>query len=227
VFAIRARGGNASPRRKLASFIDECVAAIPAEARPLYELWIRIDSAGFSNKVVETCVAHKATFTITAEKNAPVREAIAALAMDPETAWVPATDVDGGLSGSKVAETTYRFCGRDLRLVVRRQRKAPGEQLSVDDLGGWRFFACITHAPASSSAAQIDHHHRLRGGATEEAIRQRNSDFAMSHAPVQSFFGNWVWSRLGARLQRRPLASRAGASRVGLARSDGHPPQGA
>ena len=31
VLAVRARGGNASPRRKLASFIDECVAAIPAE----------------------------------------------------------------------------------------------------------------------------------------------------------------------------------------------------
>ena len=193
VLAIRARGGNASPRRKLASFIDECVAAIPAEARPLYELWIRIDSAGFSKKVVETCVAHKAIFTITAEQTAPVREAIAALHMDKTTSWAPATDADGELSGSEVAETTYRFSGRDLRLVVRRQRKAAGEQLSFDDLGGWRFFACITNAPASISAAQIDHHHRRRGGAAEEAIRQLKSDFGMSHAPVQNFFGNWVW----------------------------------
>ena len=193
VLAIRARGGNASPRRKLASFIDECVASIPAEARPLYQLWIRIDSAGFSKKVVETCVAHKAIFTITAEQNAPVREAICALAMAPETSWTPAQDVDGELSGSEVAETTYAFSGRDLRLVVRRQRKATGEQLSFDDLGGWRFFACITNAPASIEAAQIDHHHRLRGGAAEEAIRQLKSDFAMNHAPVQNFFGNWLW----------------------------------
>ncbi len=193
VLAIRARGGNASPRRKLASFIDECVASIPNEARPLYQLWIRIDSAGFSKKVVEACVAHKAIFTITAEQNAPVREAIAALAMAPETSWTPAKDVDGELSGSEVAETTYAFSGRDLRLVVRRQRKAAGEQLSFDDLGGWRFFACITNAPASIEAAQIDHHHRLRGGAAEEAIRQLKSDFGMSHAPVQNFFGNWCW----------------------------------
>jgi hypothetical protein len=49
----RARGGNASPRRKLASFIDECVAAIPVEARANYQLWIRIDSAGFSKSVVD------------------------------------------------------------------------------------------------------------------------------------------------------------------------------
>jgi hypothetical protein len=52
VLALRARGGNASPRKKLASFVDECVAAIPKEVRPHYQLWIRVDSAGFSKKVV-------------------------------------------------------------------------------------------------------------------------------------------------------------------------------
>jgi hypothetical protein len=193
VLAVRARGGNASPRRKLASFIDECVASIPAEARPLYELWIRVDSAGFSNKVVQICCAHQAIFTITAEQNAPVREAICALATNPATSWTPANDVGGELSGSEVAETSYCFSGRDLRLVVRRQPKAAGEQLSFDDLGGWRFFACITNAPASIPAVEIDRHHRLRGGAAEEAIRQLKSDFAMNHAPVQNFFGNWLW----------------------------------
>ena len=76
---------------------------------------------------------------------------------------------------------------------MRRQRKAAGEQLSFDDLGGWRFFACTTNARVSIPAAQIDHHHRLRGGAAEEAVRQLKSDFAMNHAPVQNFFGNWLW----------------------------------
>ena len=51
VLALRARGGNASPRRKLASFIDECVAAIPKECRDNYQLWVRVDSAGFSRSV--------------------------------------------------------------------------------------------------------------------------------------------------------------------------------
>ncbi len=37
VLAIRARGNEASPRRKLDRFIDECVAAIPTEARANYE----------------------------------------------------------------------------------------------------------------------------------------------------------------------------------------------
>gem|GEM_PF-4990031 len=61
VLANRARGGNASPSGKLASFIDECVAAIPKEARANYQLWLRIDSAGFSKQVVEAATRHNGT----------------------------------------------------------------------------------------------------------------------------------------------------------------------
>jgi DDE family transposase len=193
VLAIGARGGNASPRRKLATFLDECVAAIPTEARDRYQLWLRIDSAGFSKQVIDTAVRHGAVFTVTAEQNPRLRRAIEALAIDAETAWRPAADVTGELRGSEVAEIPFGFAGRDLRLVVRRQKKAAGEQLSFDDLGGWRFFAFITNAGAEHSTSALDLHHRRRGGASEEAIRQLKEDFGMNHAPVQNFFGNWVW----------------------------------
>jgi hypothetical protein len=194
VLALRARGGNASPKKKLASFVDECVAAIPAEARDRYQLWLRVDSAGFSRSVVEAATAHSAAFSITCVQNTAIRREIEALAQDPATTWTPATDAEGELSGSEVAETTYRFCGRDLRLIVRRQRKALGAQLSFDDLGGWRFFALITNIPAMfASATDVDLHHRRRGGAPEEAIRQLVHDFGMNHAPVRNFFGNWLW----------------------------------
>jgi len=194
VLAIRARGGNASPRRNLGSFLDECVAAIPAEARPNYLLWIRIDSAGFSKSVVDTATAHSAAFSITCVQDKSVRRAIEVLASDPKTVWVSAKEADGELAGSEVAECTYRFAKRDLRLVVRRQRKAAGEQLSFDDLDGWRFFAMITNVPAIfATAVDVDHQHRLRGGAPEEAIRQLKEDFGMNHAPLQNFFGNWLW----------------------------------
>ncbi len=194
VLSIRARGGNASPRKKLATFIDECVAAIPTEARDRYQLWIRVDSAGLSKKVVETAIRHTAAFSITCVQNPSVRKAIEALATDDKTTWTPAKDADGELAGSEVAETTYRLAKRTLRLIVRRQRKAAGEQLTFDDLGGWRFFSLITNLPPIlAPAATVEHHHRLRGGAPEEAIRQLKSDFAMNHAPVQNFYGNWVW----------------------------------
>ena len=194
VLAIRARGGNASPRKKLASFIDECVAAIPGEARSRYQLWLRVDSAGFSAKVVETATKHSAAFSITCVQNKSVRRAIEALAVDPATVWTPAKETDAELAGSEVAETTYRFAKRDLRLIVRRQKKVAGEQLSFDDLGGFRFFALITNIPPIfATAVDVDRHHRLRGGAPEEAIRQLVHDFGMNHAPLQSFMANWLW----------------------------------
>ena len=44
-----------------------------------------------------------------------------------------------------------------------------------------------------ATAADVEHHHRLRGGAPEEAIRQLKHDFGLNHAPVANFFGNWLW----------------------------------
>ena len=193
VLALRGRGATASPKRNLASFVTACVAAIPKDALHNYTLWLRIDSAGFTKSVVDTCLRHKPTFTITAEQNVAVRKAIEALAMDEETLWSPAKDADGELTGSEVAETTYRFSTHDFRALVRRQAKAQGEQLSFDAVGGWRFFSFITNAEDEHRAVDLDLHHRRRGGASEEAIRQLKEDFGMDHAPVQNFFGNWLW----------------------------------
>jgi len=107
------------------------VAAIPRESRPRYQLWIRVDSAGFSAAVVEAAARHSAAFSITCIQNAAVRRAIETLARDEHTTWAP--------------------------------------------------------------AVEVEHHHRLRAGAPEEAIRQLKWDFGMNHAPVKDFFGNWVW----------------------------------
>jgi hypothetical protein len=193
VLALRARGGSAHPGKKLASFLGECVAAVPKEARHLYQLWVRVDSAGHSKSVVEEAVRHNAAFTITARQDKRIRKTIEALATNPDTAWVAALGDEAAL-GSEVAETSYRFAGRDLRLIVRRQPKAAGEQLAFDDLGGFRFQAVLTNIPPIFGAmAEVEHRHRLRGGAPEEAIRQLKEDFGMNHAPLQSFAANWLW----------------------------------
>ena len=194
VLALRARGGNASPRRKLASFVDECIAAIPEPWRSTRQLWIRIDSAGYSRAVIDAIVRHDAAFSITCIQDKKVRSAIYALASDPKTTWVPAKNAEGEVGGSEIAETTYRFGGRTLRMILRRQRTRAGEQLSFDDVCGWRFHAIVTNIPPLfGDAASIEHHHRLRGGGPEEAIRQLKEDFGLCHAPLENFFGNWCW----------------------------------
>ena len=193
VLALRARGGNANAGRGLGSFIDECVSAIPAGCRDDYQLWVRVDSAGYRKDVVEAAERHDAAFTITAKRYTNVATAIEALASDAATTWTPAIGAEAA-KASAVAETMFRFAGRDLRMIVRRQRVAAGDQLSLDDLHGWRFHAIITNiAPMLATAAQVEHHHRLRGGPPEEAIRQLKEDFGLCHAPLENFFGNWLW----------------------------------
>jgi len=198
VLALRARAGNAHAGRALGRFVDECVAAIPAQARDRYQLWLRVDSAGYQGEVIEAAERHDAAFTITAPQRANVVGAIQALVMDQTTTWVPALG-DEGRKGSELAETIFSFAGRTLRLIVRRQRTKPGDQLAFHDLAGWRFHALITNIPPMlADLASVEHHHRLRGGAPEEAIRQLKHDFGLCHAPLQSFFANWLWWQASA-----------------------------
>lgn len=193
VLALRARGGDANAGRALGSFVDECVSAIPDGCRGDYQLWVRVDSAGYRADVVEAAERHHAAFTITARGYTNVRAAVQALALDPTTVWSPAQGAEEA-KGSEVAEAGFAFAGRDLRLIVRRQPTRANDQLSFDDLDGWRFHAIITNIPAFlGSAVAVEHHHRLRGGAPEEAIRQLKEDFGLCHAPLENFFGNWVW----------------------------------
>jgi hypothetical protein len=46
---------------------------------------------------------------------------------------------------------------------------------------------------ATGPAAEVEAHHRLRGGIPEDAIRQLKEDFGLIHAPLENFFGNWLW----------------------------------
>lgn len=193
VLALRARGGAANDGRAMGSFIDECVTAVPAGARPRYRLWIRVDSAGYQEQVVAAAERHDADFTVTTKQYRPVADRIHALAADPETAWTDALGRETE-AGSEIAETTTRLLGRRLRLIVRRQPRAAGEQLALDDLDGWRLHAILTNIePARMSAAEVEAHHRLRGGIPEDTIRALKSDYGMNHAPVQPFFGNWLY----------------------------------
>lgn len=193
VLAMRARGGAANPGRALGSFLDECVAAIPAPVRDRCQLWFRSDSAGFGRDFIETANRHDAFFSVTARQHSGVRARIEAIATDPDTVWEPAIDSD-----DEIAETTFTMGtwrqAITMRLIVRRQRTRTGDQLSLDDLDGWRFQGVATNMPAwLATAADVEHHHRLRGGAPEEAIRQLKHDFGLNHAPVANFFGNWLW----------------------------------
>ncbi len=166
---------------------------ITREIRGRYQLWLRVDSAGYAQEVVEAAERNNMVFTITVKRTTRVQAAIEHLARDPATAWVPAIGAEED-KGSEIAECDFDFAGRSLRMIVRRQPTKADDQLSFDDLDGWRFHAIITNVDARlRPAIEVEHHHRLRGGGPEEAIRQLKGDFGLCHAPVANFFGNWLW----------------------------------
>lgn len=200
VVAVRNRGGNANAGRALGSFAKECIEAVPAGHREDYQLWVRSDSAGYQAGLVEVCEDADVWFSVTAKQFDNVRGAIEALAADDDTGWADAAGGEAGC-GSQVAETTVEALGRTLRLVVRRQpAEADGDaQLSFDDVDGFRFQAIITNIGADQrSAVEVEAHHRLRGGLPEDAIRQLKGHFGFNHAPLQDFFGNWLWQHAAA-----------------------------
>lgn len=192
ILGVRARKGSAHPGRALGSFTTECIRAIPAEVRGRFELWVRSDSAGYQKNVIDAAEAAGATWSVTAKQFPNVREAIEALATDPETTWTKAAGVEEA-RGSEVAEAPFAFAKRTVRLIVRRQPKDPGDQLSFDDVGAFRFQAVITNAPASMSAVDVEAHHRLRGGIPEGTIKGLKGSTGFRHAPLANFFGNWCW----------------------------------
>lgn len=61
MLALRARGGAANDGRAMGRFIDERVAAIPTGCRGRYRLWIRVDSAGYSDQVIAAAERRDAT----------------------------------------------------------------------------------------------------------------------------------------------------------------------
>lgn len=205
VLAVRARGGSAQAGRAMGSFIDECVTAIPRQLRGRYQFWLRIDSAGYQKEVVETAERNNMVFTITAKKTTRVQAAIERLACDPGTKWVPAIGAEEE-KGSEVAECDFSFAGRKLRMIVRRQPTSTGDQLSLDDIDGWRFHAIITNTQTQlRSAAEVEHHHRLRGGGPEEAIRQLNRSHV--HCAVISSWSREQSNLVGFHLDTQPAAA--------------------
>lgn len=198
VLALRARGGAANDGRAMGSFIDECVQAVPDGCRDRYRLWIRVDSAGYQQQVIDAAERHQADFTVTTKGYNNVNTIVHALASDPDTVWTPALGHEND-KNSEVAETTTSLLGRNVRLIVRRQPRSGNDQLAIDDLDGWRLHSIITNIGADRmSAAEVEGHHRLRGGIPEDTIRALKNDFGMIHAPVQSFAGNWLYWQAAA-----------------------------
>ncbi len=155
----------------MGSFIDNCVAAVPAVARAVPAVnpgrLGRLQGPGGlrGRAALRGLLGHGQSVPASAR---PDPRAGRRPGHDPDTTWTPALGAETE-KGSQVAETTTTLLGRRLRL-----------------------HAIITNVAAERmTAAEVEAHHRLRGGIPEDTIRALKNDSGMIQAPVQSSFDPW------------------------------------
>jgi hypothetical protein len=101
----------------------------------------------------------------------------------PADAWIPAIDADGAIrDGAFIAEITHRLAldtsssdgwPQGTRVIVRRERPAPGAQLSLfESHDGWRYcpFATDTPTAGGGSIQYLEARHRSHAR-VEDRIR--------------------------------------------------------
>lgn len=77
-------------------------------------MWLRVDSAGYQEQVLEGAEGHGADFTVTARGYGNVNAAVHALAADPATIWTAADGRETDAGSQTVSFTTQvPFCSVD------------------------------------------------------------------------------------------------------------------
>ncbi|MGH9105365.1 MAG: transposase [Acidimicrobiales bacterium] len=110
----------------------------------------------------------------------------------PEEDWAPVPYWMEG--GADVAGTTYRPFGskKEVRLIVRRVKPAPGSQLAL--LTAYDCHAFITDREGTTIALEADH----RRHAEVELVIRDLKDGPWAHMPSGRFGANAAWLALGA-----------------------------
>jgi len=189
VLDVRMRGGNAGAVRGAGSFVRETISRI-CHAGATGKLTFRADSAFYSQAFVTACQDHDVAFSVTGDKNCPIRRAFGQIDDD---AWVPiAYWLDGG---ADVAETTCTaFKGTTdqvgLRLLVRRVRPTPGSQLALAVV--FDYHAILTDRDGSMLEVEADDRAHA---VVELAIRDLKAG-GLAHVPSGTFTANAAWLAL-------------------------------
>ncbi len=190
----RLRSGRAASGRAAAAQLKQAIGT--ARACRAGTIMVRGDSAFGTKKVITTCVAEGAEFSLSVSRNKRISASIEAI---DESAYTPVhypgavTDPDTGalISGAEVAETPYTLRlgrGRTLtvRLVVRRVKDAryPDALFPV-----WRHHPFVTNSELPTAEADITH----RRHAIIETTFADLIDGPLAHIPSGLFAANCAW----------------------------------
>jgi hypothetical protein len=193
---LRAGNAGANSAADHKEVFDTALAQLP----PLPEetrLLVRADSAGASKEFLWYLRDAHVGFSVGVRLSPQFQAAIRVLHAHVSV-WEPALTQDGAVrDGAHVAEATGMVDLSDYppgtRLLVRREPRHPGAQLTFDDIDGHRFTALLTDQH-DADLALLDKRHRAH--ARVEQRIEAGKDTGMANLPSADFAVNEIWLQL-------------------------------
>ena len=185
----RFQQGNAVPQADLVSFIhDDCLKNMPGTFNT-----IRSDSAAFNSEVINYCFKQNLRFSITADHDVAVMEAVAKI---PESEWYQGKNDDGSVASYQVAETVHSLdkTTHSFRLVIKRMKDAHQQDLFN---GPYRYWIISTNIPQREKDAQAIIHFQNQRGEFEKMIGELKHHYGLDHFPCGQFNANALYFTIG------------------------------
>jgi len=175
------RDGNVPAGAGAVEFLKQCQQAMPGGKRIAY---YRADSASYQAGVINQCCADHMLFTITADQDEAVREAIRSIG---EAEWRP---YEGD---RQIAETVHTMndTKEAFRLIVQRWPKVQAELFDPDP---HCYHAIATNREEGAGAVVRLHNQR---GQAENFIKELKEGFGMNWMPCGETYANAVFFRIG------------------------------
>ena len=178
------REGNAHPGSDALSILERAMNNMP-EGKRIARL--RSDSAWYQAAIINYCESEKIKFTITADKDKAVMEAISNI-----KDWKPCLDKDGKPNGREYGETSHSMekTKDGFRLIVQRWKPVSDRK----DLPEYFYHVIATNYKAP--AQEVIYWHNLRAS-SENYNKEIKLGFGMEHIPCQDFGANALYFRIG------------------------------
>jgi len=175
------REGNIPAGSGAVEFLEACHRLMPRGKRIAY---YRSDSAAYQARVINSCFEHKVLFTITADQDKAVKEAIKSIKKEE---WQPHE------KDREIAETVHTMNNTKdaFRLIVQRWPKLQGELFDPEP---YCYHAIATNREEEAREVVFLHNQR---GQVENYIKELKEGFGMEWMPCGESYANAIFFRIG------------------------------
>ena len=186
------RQGNASAQEDILEALKHTLSVLPKANQLKY---FRSDSAAYQSRIVNACNQESIYYTITADMDTAVREAIAGI---DELSWLRLHDPQEGFEKEvEYAETVHAMNKSDhgFRLILQRKVNKQFSLFAEDNK--WRYHGIITNMPQElMNTEQVIFHHNARGNA-ERFIGEGKYGLNLKYVPCGQFEANAMYFVIG------------------------------